>query len=641
MNTFFRFVAILSVGGIVAGAAWARGEEEQQPGSASVASRAPDAPGARTPIEHVVVIFDENVSFDHYFGTYPDAENPAGEPPFYPAPGTPAVNGLTPELMNHNPNAANPERLDRSQAMTPDMDHRYSAEQSAFDGGLMDKFVESTGHGNAIVMDYYDGNCVTALWNYAQHFAMSDNSFGTTFGPSSPGALNLVAGQTNGASAYSANVALQGKLIGEKDAGYPVSALNANDTLFGDVDPYYDSASKKSTVGMRGRNIGDLLDRAGITWGWFEGGFADPSAAHKNVGGNEVVDYVPHHQPFQYYEQTSNPRHLPPTSAEMVGRSDQANHQYDLKDFWAAIAAGNLPNVSFLKAPAYEDAHPAYSDPIDEQTWLVDTINRLERLPTWSSTAVFIAWDDSDGWYDHVMGPIVSTSDDPSEDTLDGKGLAGTPRPGASMDRAGYGPRLPLLVVSPWAKRNFVAHTVSDQSSIVRFIEDNWRLGRMGNQSTDALAGPLDNLFNFSSDYRDSPLYLDPHSGEPVAQTPPREASGELYLSLADFAQSIDVELHASGNRHWFTYGGHTVTVTDGMAGEVAVDLEEVALGAPIKSGSGELLVPVESFARALGLEPIRLSDDVILFRSRDRTGPSPSSAALASDGDPIHAGGE
>src|SRR5579883_3313603 len=179
--------------------------------SARVAAGQParaDGPRTATPIKHLVVIFDENVSFDHYFGTYPYATNPAGEPFFKARPGTPTVNGLTTTLLTDNPNAANPRRLDRALALTCDQDHGYTDEQKAFDGGLMDKFVESvSGHGctgstigqdKNTVMDYYDGNTVTALWNYAQHFAMSDNSFGTTFGPSTPGALNLVSGQTHG-----------------------------------------------------------------------------------------------------------------------------------------------------------------------------------------------------------------------------------------------------------------------------------------------------------------------------------------------------------------------------------------------------------------------------------------------------------
>jgi phospholipase C len=101
--------------------------------------------------------------------------------------------------------------------------------------------------------------------------------------------------------------------------------------------------------------------------------------------------------------------------------SDQANHQYDLSDFWAAAESGNMPAVSFLKAPAYRDGHAGYSDPLAEQTFLVETLNRLQRLPEWEHTAVITAYDDSDGWYDHVMGPIVSQSST-SEDALTGDG---------------------------------------------------------------------------------------------------------------------------------------------------------------------------------------------------------------------------
>jgi phospholipase C len=132
-----------------------------------------------TPIKHVVVIFQENVSFDHYFGTYPNTTNPAGEPAFHASPETPSVNGLAGALLTNNPNSANPARLDRSQAVTCDQNHGYTDEQSAFDHGAMDKFVQTVAGGSctdkSIVMDYYDGNTVTALWNYAQHFSMSDN----------------------------------------------------------------------------------------------------------------------------------------------------------------------------------------------------------------------------------------------------------------------------------------------------------------------------------------------------------------------------------------------------------------------------------------------------------------------------------
>ncbi len=167
-----------------------------------------------SPIRHLVVVYQENVSFDHYFGTYPRAANPAGEPQFHAAAGTPTVNRLTRSLLHRNPNLRNPQRLDRSEALTCDQNHDYTAEQQAFDHGLMDKFVQYTQVTDCtppevtkpgLVMDYYDGNTVTALWNYAQRFAMSDNSYGTTFGPSTPGALNLVSGQTHGATLTAAD----------------------------------------------------------------------------------------------------------------------------------------------------------------------------------------------------------------------------------------------------------------------------------------------------------------------------------------------------------------------------------------------------------------------------------------------------
>ncbi len=482
--------------------------------STSAARFAPQSgqptPQTTTPIKHVVVIFQENVAFDHYFGTYPNATNPPGEPTFKPLPGTPSVNGLDASLLHNNPNLSNPKRLDRSQALTCDQDHGYTPEQQAFDHGLMDKFVQYTGGSScsnkSIVMDYFDGNTVTALWNYAQHFAMSDNSFDATFGPSTPGAINLASGQTHGATPAN------------------LSGVTSNGTDIGDSDPKYDGCSSGTTFSMSGQNIGDLLNAKAITWGWFQGGFAPTSrsknqivcgSSHQNIGGVTVTDYIPHHDPFQYYKDTSNPQHLPPTSTAMIGKTDQANHQYDLSNFWQAADAGYLPAVSFLKAAGYQDGHAGYSDPLDEQHFLVDTINHLKSLPTWKSTAVIINYDDSDGWYDHVMSPIVMQSDDPNYDALTDPGMCGTASKGAYEDRCGHGPRLPMMVISPYARMNFVDNSITDQTSIIRFIEDNWSLGRIGNQSFDALAGTLDNMFDFSAGNAPR-LFLDPVTGEKV-----------------------------------------------------------------------------------------------------------------------------
>jgi phospholipase C len=487
-------------------------------GMASVLTRAAPAAASAagdkttTPIKHLVVIFQENVSFDHYFGTYPNALDSSGEPRFVASPDTPTVNGLTDALLFSNPNFANPQRLDRSQAITCDQDHNYADEQKAADHGLMDQFIQTAGGGctdKSIVMDYYDGNTVTALWNYAQNFAMSDNSFSTNYGPSTVGALNLISGQTHGATTPDIpNTVEDGTVIGDPR---PVAA---NDDC---------TIATAAKAAMSGTNVGDLLNAKGITWGWFQGGFAPSSVvngqavcatAHKNIAGATVTDYIPHHEPFQYYTSTANPHHLPPSSVSMIGQTDQANHQYDLSSFWAAVGNGNMPAVSFLKAAAYQDGHAGYSDPLDEQTFLVDTINRLENTDFWASTAVVIAYDDSDGWYDHVLAPVVSQSNTP-DDFLSGPGACGTAKAGAFEARCGYGMRQPLLVISPFARVNSVDHSVTDQSSILRFIEDNWNLGRIGNQSFDAIAGSLNGLFNFSEgEGHAHKLFLNPSTGE-------------------------------------------------------------------------------------------------------------------------------
>ncbi len=467
----------------------------------------------QTPVKRLVVIFQENVSFDHYFATYPRAANPAGEPRFTARPDTPSVNGLNDSLLApNNPNSVQPFRLDRSQFETADQDHNYTDEQRAYDSGLMDQFVEKVGRGNGPngerggqVMGYYDGNTVTALWNYAQAFAMSDNSFSTTFGPSTPGALNLISGQTHGFARTS-------------------PAVTANGTVIGDPQPTGDSCNTRdntTSADPANKNIGDLLNEKHVTWGWFQGGFRDCSQSHANKAGVVSKDYIPHHQPFQYFASTANPNHLPPSSVAMIGRTDQANHQYDLADFWAAVDAGNLPSVSFLKAAAYQDGHAGYSDPLDEQEFLVSTINRLQRTPDWEDIAVVILYDDSDGWYDHVMAPIVNQSQDPANDALTpaGCGARADPRHtlGAYQDRCGYGPRQPLLVISRFAKSNSVDHTVTDQSSVLRFIEDNWQTGGIGNFSFDTKAGSLLNMFSFERHGEDEgghKLFLDPSSGE-------------------------------------------------------------------------------------------------------------------------------
>jgi phospholipase C len=259
------------------------------PAAAPITSITPQAA-----IKHVVVIFGENVSFDHYYGTYPNAANTGGTT-FTAATGTPTnINNYitNPTLLTANPNLSssnlvtasnsvpsNPFRLGPNQSATGDQGHNYAPEQLAFDGGKMDMFPISVGVPDssalvnetaapgevgttALTMGYYDGNTVTAMWNYAQHYSMNDHSFGTTFGPSTPGAINLVSGQTNGVI-NQLNVA--SSVVADGQGGY---------TDINDADPTLDvCSSTTSSFTMSGKNVGDLLNTAGVSWGFFEGGF--------------------------------------------------------------------------------------------------------------------------------------------------------------------------------------------------------------------------------------------------------------------------------------------------------------------------------------------------------------------------------
>jgi len=611
----------------------------------------------RTPIKHVVVIFQENVSFDHYFGTYPKAANSDGRH-FKAAPGTPAVDGLLPatshslppdlrhtaNLTKVNPNEALPQRLDSSPTglsgsaggqLTCDQDHDYSDEQQAFDGGKMDQFVQSVGTGDGTspsgapcnadqVMDYYDGNTVTGLWNYAQHFAMSDNSYGSTFGPSSPGAINLASGDTGNVDPthmvndppVSTSASPDGDITPDGKGGF---------SLTSDAQPYWDDCSTRDAVAMAGTNIGDELNRAGLSWGWFEGGFRPTTtyraglaaigksgqpthtfipdefagkgfeqkvphssdqglcnAVHpvgKSLGGHGQWgykdDFIPHHEPFQYYATTANPHHLTirrhhgrdtvhgPDSLATVGRDTQSfsggygvgprfntpNHQYDTSDFdqlVAAISAGKLPPsalpaVSFLKAPGFQDGHPGYSDPQDEQHFLVHEINSIMRSPDWRSSAIIINYDDSDGWYDHVSSgvtnPSLSPADNLTNTTLGTisssnptSGQCGpTPQTssplGGEQGRCGFGPRLPMMVISPFARHDSVDHNLNDQASIINFVEYNWRLPGIPGSYDQALTNTADqaegihfdlaHMFAFGRRHN-SALLLNPATGRVV-----------------------------------------------------------------------------------------------------------------------------
>ena len=323
-------------------------------------------------------------------------------------------------------------------------------------------------------MNYYDGNTVTGLWNYAQQFAHERQFVRDHLRAVRPGAINLISGNTGGVGQTINGADTDGDTVADGKGGL---------SLISDAQPLYDDCSTRDAVSMTGTNVGDQLNAAGLSWGWFQGGFrptttfatatggkqptatftpdqfkgkfATPPASDQGLcnavhpvgaaiggtGGSTTPtsagtgnygnkdDYIPHHEPFQYYASTANPHHLAPASLAAIGTDtqtavsgtpqfDTANHQYDTSDFDALVGAishgylspDHLPAVSFLKAPGYQDGHPGYSDPLDEQKFVVDEINALEHTPAWSSTAVVVSYDDSDGWYDHVYSGVHNPS---------------------------------------------------------------------------------------------------------------------------------------------------------------------------------------------------------------------------------------
>ena len=388
---------------------------------------------------------------------------------------------------------------------------------------------------------------------------MSDNSFGTTFGPSAPGAINVVSGDTGGVdTAHQANNPSSRRrprpnadITPDGHGGY---------SLTSDAQPFWDDCSTRDAVALTGTNIGDELNAAGISWGWFQGGFrptttfATGSGPDRPRPGQTTARSSPTSSPAGKFagrasgcpaprtrrsatpstpsacsasaatrparrrptnsatrtttspttsrSSTTRRRRTRTTWASTTGRrppraeqplersaptrsrspaptatgrsSTPPNHNYDTSDFDALVAAITpgklpptaLPAVTFLKAPGYQDGHAAYSEPADEQAFVVDEVNALEQTPDWSSTAVIVNYDDSDGWYDHVYSGVTNPSQSGADNltgTCSGRSRPRTRPPGSAASpatplggeqgRCGFGPRLPMLLISPCAAR--------------------------------------------------------------------------------------------------------------------------------------------------------------------------------------------
>lgn len=380
----------------------------------------------KSPIKHVVVIFQENRSFDNYFGTYPTA------PGFHSLPNTPAVNGIPAGSYNldENGNKVAPYHFTNND-QTLDVNHGFDDMVKAYDNGKMDQFYamseKHTKGSGVIAMGYYDYNQLPAYWQYAQHFALADNWFQPVFGPSTPGALYLVAAQS-----------------GTKDQ-----------QIKGDPTPKNNFGGDKSAglnYNLTYKNIGDELTASNIPWGWYQGGYAAKDDS-----------YSSHHNPFQYFQNYEDGKYN--------------NNLKDYNDLASDIDKGQLPAVTYVKAAYGEDEHPGtgnQSTPAAED-FSVKTINKIMTSQYWKDTAVIVTYDESGGYWDHVAPPQVDAGPD---------GLQGD------------GPRVPALVISPYAKKNYVSHVQYDTTSILKFIEWNFGVAALNNR--DANASNILDMFDFN-----------------------------------------------------------------------------------------------------------------------------------------------
>ena len=439
-------------------------------------------------IEHVIVIYAENRSFDHLYGLFPGANGVGNATPEQytqvdhdgkPFPELPpAWKGKDPDPAFPYRMANRPFRLDAQPLNLPlslqvrSPVHRYYQNIEQINGGRNDRFAAVSDAGG-YTMGYYDGSKLP-LWQWAREYTLADNFFMAAYGGSSLNHQWLVCACTprddSAPDRLRAQVDDKGKL--RRRSGSPASALDGDQLTFdGDFTPdgysvnttqppYQPSgvppakdgdlrlASNAPNVALyampaqRQKTIGDTLSTKGISWAWYAGGWnaavkdgMQPPEAKRAVIYNRdkgSIVFQPHHQPFNYYA-----RFAP-------GSADRDRHLKDYIDLAAGIERGDLPNVVFYKPQGNLNQHPGYTDVLSGDTHIADVIAKIKASPLWASSAIIVTYDENGGFWDHVAPP-----------------------PG---DRWGPGSRVPAIIVSPYAKRGHVDRTIYDTTSILKFI---------------------------------------------------------------------------------------------------------------------------------------------------------------------------
>ncbi|HEY3077484.1 MAG TPA: acid phosphatase [Burkholderiales bacterium] len=464
-------------------------------------------------IEHIVVIYAENRSFDHLYGFFPGAEGIAQAtaeqktqldhdgralprlPPVYEG------GKINPRFPQNLPNA--PFQIDappvngRMDEVLPSPIHAYYQNREQINGGSNNLFVAMSNVG-AWVMGYFDGSKMK-LWNWAKEYTLADHFFMAAFGGSYLNHQWLICACTpmDPAAPATAKAQLdeQGRLKKRPDS--PPSVLQGPAHLYdGRVSPdgyvvntsqpaYQPSGIPPAPGGsvdlanpanhplppVTLKTIGDTLSAKGVSWAWYAGGWnvaladgrQDPtikrSVIYSRDKGSPI--FQPHHQPFNYYA-----RFAP-------GTADRARHLKDYEDLLADIDKGTLPQVVLYKPAGRVNEHPSYTDVASGDEHIHQLLTRLRASPQWSKMAVIVTYDENGGFWDHVPPPS-------------GPGWA---------DRWGPGTRIPTLIISPFARRGYVDKTPYDTTSILKLITRRFGLEPLPGVRPNA--GDLSNAFEF------------------------------------------------------------------------------------------------------------------------------------------------
>ena len=427
--------------------------------------------GAARPLERinrVIVIYQENWSFDGLFGKLPGANglaNAGATVRQVDKEGRPYAT-LPPSLDNRKQPAVPDPRIPSNLAVAPfDLGlyvppdqaagnplHRFYQQQYQINQGKMDKFIAWGGVGG-LVMSYYDATELP-VGKLAREYVLADNFFHAAFGGSFLNHVWLVCACTphwpDAPAELRAQLDANGFMVKDGDVTPDGYVVNTAYTV-NQPHPARITNVKHLLPNLTLPTIGDRLSEKGISWVWYSGGWNDA------IAGRPHPLFQYHHQPFAYFARYAD------------GTRAKAEHLKDEEEFLRDLRNKSLPTVSFLKPLGPDNEHPGYTDLLSGQRHVADLVKAVMASPYWAQTAIIITYDENGGRWDHVPPPKV--------------------------DRWGPGTRVPTIIISPHAKRRYVDHTLYDTTSILKFIETRWNLAPLGTR--DAAAHDLTNAFDF------------------------------------------------------------------------------------------------------------------------------------------------